>query len=48
MSDNQSKICIRIDSDLAQRFKIITLQRDTSIQKVIKEFIEQYVKMFSS
>ncbi len=42
--NNIKQIPIRIDEELHKQLKIITIQNDTSIQKIVEEFLREYVK----
>jgi predicted transcriptional regulator len=42
--DNIKQVPIRLDEELLKQLKIITIQNDTSIQRIVEEFLMAYVE----
>ncbi|MBP5426732.1 MAG: hypothetical protein J6Y29_02400 [Clostridiales bacterium] len=40
----KTHLSIRIDKDLLKDLKIIAIQQDTSVTRILLDFIEQYVE----
>lgn len=38
------QIIIRLDDDLHRNLKLLTVKKDTTIQKVVEDFLKEYVK----
>ena len=38
------QVPIRLDDELHKKLKIITIQNDTTIQKIVEEFLRKYVE----
>ena len=38
------QVPIRIDDELHKKLKIITIKNDTTIQKIVEEFLKKYVE----
>jgi predicted transcriptional regulator len=42
--DDIKQVPIRLDDDLHKKLKIITIQKDTTIQEIVEVFLRNYVE----